>query len=181
MKNTVAEILNSRKIGNIGKHSTLQDVISKFGEPNYVRWDGLYFYNNVVFRINKINKKIASITILKNSNLPFSPTLKMYKRLNTDLILVLNMKIEEIKQYLKVYNIEIYTNEDEKNLPVDEFNLYDNGNLSVVKLIPLIEYYPKNNKYFTELDPKFEIVYDFMKNEVHFIKINYNYRSKRRY
>lgn len=42
-KYTVGEILSTRKIGQIRKHSTLQDVVNELGEPNYVRWDGLYF------------------------------------------------------------------------------------------------------------------------------------------
>lgn len=179
-KYTVGEILSTRKIGNIGKHSTLQDVLDEFGEPNYVRWDGLYFYNNLVFRINKINKKVASIGIWDNSSLAFKPTVKMYKRLKSDMQEVINMQIEEVKNYLKSYNIEIYTKEDENNLPVDDVKMCKNGVWSVYQSIPLINYYPKDNKYFTEKDPKFKITYDFDNNIIIYIRLNYNYRSKRR-
>lgn len=180
-KYKVGEILSTRKIGNIGKHSTLQDVLDEFGEPNYVRWDGLYFYNNLVFRINKINKKVASIEIWDNASLAIKPTVKIYKRLKSDIQEVINMQIEEVKNYLKSYKIEIFTNEDENNLPSWEHELYDNGIRSIIFLTPLIHYYPIENKYFTEKDPKFKITYDFDNNNIIYIIVNFNYRSKRRY
>ena len=179
-KYTVGEILSTRKVGNIGKHSTLQDVINEFGQPNYIRWDGLYFYNNLVFQINKINKKVAYIG-LWGWGVPkrdFDKNIKIL--IKSDFKKVLKMSIQELKEYLKSYSIEIFTKEDEENLPVEDVKMYKNGVLSVYQSIPLINYYPKDNKYFTEKDPKFEITYCFDYNEITNIDIYFNYRSKRR-
>lgn len=164
-KYTLGEILSTRKIGNIGKHSTLQDVINEFGVPGFIRWDGLVYYGNLIFEVSKVKKRIKSIIIcyfygVKAKDLKYFGENHIIKDFNK----IKKMSFDDLKNYLKEYNIEIYTND-----------IIHGGNADDLK-----RFIPIDNKYYSIKDPKFKILYDFEENYLREIEISFNYRSKRR-
>lgn len=164
MKYTIGEILQNRRVGKIGKFSTFDDMVKEFGEPSYIRHDGLAYYGNLVFQFMLRKKLILGISITNASK---ESRIKSGWGNNTvlkDFNTFSKLGIDEIHSYLQRYNITIHSIQNETFISGDN----------------LMRYTPIDNKFFTIFEPKFEIIYHLKENRFYSIFIDINYRSKRR-
>lgn len=164
MKYTIGEIVQNRKVGTIGKYSTYDDMVKEFGEPSFVRHDGLAYYGNLVFQFMLRKKLILGISITssskesrRKSGWGNNTILKDFNRFN-------KLDIEALHNYFKEFNVEFYSEE--------RFNFVSGNTLK--------RYISKHNKFYTIFEPKYEMYVHLIENRFYEIDLYFNYRSKRR-
>lgn len=171
-KFTIAEILRTRKIGTLGKHSTLDDIIAIYGEPDIylpdpMRYDESYsvIYGSLVFGITARKKRICEIFITTMKHIGYiQDMLHDEERILSDAHILYDYSQKEIEDYFLRHDIELQVSEDEiDTLFSDQIGVY----------------YPKHYKRpFTKVYPSFEIKYDVKKKRIYHILMYYDYRSK---
>ena len=168
-KFTIAEILRTRRIGTLGKHSTLDDIIAIYGEPDIylpdpMRYDESYsvIYGSLVFGITARKKRICEIFITTMKHIGYiQDMLHDEERILSDAHILYDYSQKEIEDYFLQHDIELQVSEDIN---------YD---------YMLETYYPKLCKRpFTKVYPSFEVKYDVKKKRIYQILMCYDYRSK---
>lgn len=166
-KFTIAEILRTRKIGTLGKHSTLDDIITIYGEPDLYRPDPMRYdenflvcYGSLGIVITARKKRIYGIEMVPFATIGFFEEL-VPERILSDAHILYDYSQKEIEDYFLQHDIELQVSEDIN---------YD---------IMLETYYPKHYKRpFTKVYPSFEIKYNVKKKRIYHILMYYDYRSK---
>ncbi|MFN9301201.1 MAG: hypothetical protein ACK6DA_00365 [Candidatus Kapaibacterium sp.] len=165
-KFTIAEILRTRRIGTLGKHSTLDDIIAIYGEPDFYRPNPmrynenfLVYYGSLIFTITARKKRICEIYLLA-----MLPGLYLEKhgpeRILSDAHILYDYSQKEIEDYFLQHDLELELSEEDRAY---------NNNLEV--------YYPKHCKRpFTKLYPSFYVQYNLNENNIYEISMRYDYR-----
>jgi hypothetical protein len=167
-KFTIAEILRTRRIGTLGKHSTLDDIIAIYGEPDFYRPNPmrynenfLVYYGSLIFTITARKKRICEIYLVS-----IVPGLYLGKhgpeRILSDAHILYDYSQKEIEGYFLQHDLELELSEEERAY---------HSNLEV--------YYPKHCKRpSTKLYPSFLVRYDLEENNIFDVLMRYDYRSK---
>ncbi len=167
-KFTIAEILRTRRIGTLGKHSTLDDIIAIYGEPDFYRPNPmrynenfLVYYGSLIFTITARKKRICEIYLVS-----IVPGLYLGKhgpeRILSDAHILYDYSQKEIEDYFLQHDLELELSEEDK-----------------VFSYLIVTYFPKYCKRpFTKLYPSFYVQYNLNENNIFEILIRYDYRSK---
>lgn len=166
-KFTIAEILRTRKIGTLGKHSTLDDIIAIYGEPDIYLPDPMrnnenysVVYGSLWFAITARKKRIYELSMLPFLTISFFEEQGL-ERILSDAHILYDYSQKEIEDYFLQHDIELQVSEDIN---------YD---------YMLETYYPKLCKRpFTKVYPSFEVKYDLEDKRIYHILMYYDYRSK---
>lgn len=170
-KYTIAEICKNRKVGNIGKHSTYEEMVSEFGEPHYIRDTFEYkertaniaIYGDIVFGYMARKKLITDIGIRSEKILPhFCKGVTKPIMLIKDFNKVNKMQIDDFIKYFDDNDEPIVTNE----------KINEGTGAGMHRFIP------QHNKRFTIYEPKFLIYFDDEEKRFRSIDMWFNYDSK---
>ena len=169
-KFTIAEILRTRRIGTLGKHSTLDDIIAIYGEPDTylpdpMRYDMNYtvIYGSLWIHITARKKRIYEISITTLKHVGYiTDNLHYPERILSDAHILYDYSQKEIEDYFLQHDLELELSEEDK-----------------VFSYLVVTYFPKYCKRpFTKLYPSFYVKYRLNENNIFEILIRYDYRSK---
>jgi hypothetical protein len=161
-KYTIGEIMATRKIGSLGKHSTAEDVVKLLGEPTKITLDyykySNYFmnYGNLGILISGVKKRILNI-LIDNKD----ATRKRFLKYGTNTVLkdwnkFVKLNSQGIQDYLLSYNIE-----SKEIIIAEDISSY---------IVPKTKY----NKF--NYNHRHSIIYSLESNNFSRILIEYNYR-----
>jgi hypothetical protein len=166
MKNkfTIGEIIATRKIGTLGKHSTAEDLIKLLGEPKKITLDyykySNYFmiYGNLSIYISGVKKRILNILIGSHD-----AVYKRHLKHGTNTVLkdwnkFVKLDSQGIQEYLLGYNIE-----SKEIIAIEDISTY---------IVPKT----KQNKF--KYNHRHSILYSLKSNKFNQIIIEYNYKVK---
>ena len=176
-KYSIDELLRTRCLGRLGKHSTFEDAISKLGPPDYKQSNFQYtprsyqwnYHLTLQLKFSVVKKRLASIILWLDHDwhrmfFPYDEREEIlrkspYKNLFVDFEKYANADRSLALQYAKELGFECTFDPEYGE---DTFEKAD-------------VFYPINDKPFTRNNPRFHLEFDLEKDRLHNITIKYKY------